>query len=91
MMVVNAAQDSGTWRETWSQGMSEHHQEQEARRLEAEKNVVCIQCWRCFRSERDKACHFKCIAERRKSVSEQADAFLCESCGRWFRSRGVWQ
>ena len=48
---------------------SEHQQAQEARRLEKEKNVVYIQCGRCFRRESDKACH-KYIAERRKSVND---------------------
>ena len=31
----------------------------------------------------------KCIAERRKPVSEQADAVQRESCERCFRSRGL--
>ena len=42
--------------------MSEHQQEQEARSLEAEKNVVCTECRRCFIRESEKA-HHKCIAE----------------------------
>ena len=48
---------------------------------------MCTECRRCFRRKSDKARH-KCIAERWKSVSEQAEAVQCESCGRWFRSRG---
>ena len=60
----SAVQYRGKWMETWSQGMSEHQQAQEARRLEVEKNVVCTECGRCFRRESDKARH-KCIAERR--------------------------
>ena len=48
--------------------MSEHQQAQEARRLEAEKNVVCTVCRRCFIRENDKARH-KCIAEE-EEVSE---------------------
>ena len=40
-----------------------------------------------FRRESDKARH-NCIAERRKPVSEQADAVQCVICERWFRSRG---
>ena len=47
----SAEQHRGKWREAWSQGMSEHQQAQEARRLEAEKNVVCTKCGRCFRRE----------------------------------------
>ena len=54
---------------SWYNAVQAH----EARRLEAEKNVVCTECGRCFRRESVKACH-KCIAERRKPVSEQANA-----------------
>ena len=37
--------------------------------------------------ESDEARH-KCLSERRKPVSDQAGSMQCESCGRWFRSRG---
>ena len=83
----SVAQDRGKWRDVWNQRLSEHQQIQEARRLGMEKNVVCSECRRLFRREQDKACH-KCIAERRRPVSEQTGAVQCEVCRRWFKSRG---
>ena len=64
--------------------MSEYQQAQEARRLEAEKNVVCTECGRCFIRRYATS---NVLLKRRKSVSEQADDVQCESCERWFRSR----
>ena len=62
----SAAQYRAKWREAWSQGTSEHQQAQEAMQLEAEKNVVCTECGRCFRRESDKALP-KCIAEEEEA------------------------
>lgn len=59
----------------------------DTRRVDAEKNVLCTECGRCFRRESDKA-HHKCAAERRRPVSEQAGAVKCKCCERWFWSRG---
>ena len=30
----------------------------------------------------------KCLAERRKPISEQSGSRLCNACGRWFLSAG---
>ena len=40
-----------------------------------------------FRRESDRKRH-KCVAERRKPISEQHGAIQCTACSRWFRSRG---
>ena len=50
-------------------------------RRQGDRSREECECGRCFRRESDKARH-KCIAERRKPVSEQADAVQCEICER---------
>ena len=72
------------WRKVWGHSLDE---QQQAELPRVEKGVLCSECRRCFRRERDRARH-KCIAGRRRPVREQTGAVQCVSCGRWFRSRG---
>ena len=76
------------WRALCHSGMEAH---QEAIRVacgpSVVKNVICVVCNRSFRRESDKKRH-KCLDERRKPVSEQRGAVQCQTCRRWFRSKG---
>ena len=63
-------QDKGKWRAAWNQSMMENQQANETRRSGAEKNVLCVECGRCFRRESDKARH-NCVNERKKPVSDK--------------------
>ena len=49
--------------------------------------MVCEVCSRIFRRESDCKRH-KCVAERRKPVSEQRGSVQCQMCRRWFRIKG---
>ena len=71
------AQDRGKWRAAWNQSLIENQQANETRRSGAEKNVVCVECGRCFRRESDKARH-KCADERKKPVSQQVGVRIVE-------------
>ena len=74
-----------SWRAAYRLSMENCTDAQEASM--APKGMVCEVCSRSFRREGDKKRH-KCVSERRKPVSEQLGAVQCQSCQKWFRSRG---
>ena len=49
--------------------------------------VVCPECLRGFRHISDLKRH-KCIAEREKPIHEQKGAIECQTCKKYFRSKG---
>ena len=51
------------------------------------REVECEVCFRKFRRESDKKRH-KCLSERNKPVNQQKGAAQCQSCRKWFRSKG---
>ena len=50
-------------------------------------SVLCDVCQRTFAHQKYKNRH-KCLAERRKPISEQSGSRLCNACGGWFLSAG---
>ena len=77
------------WKTTYTEGLAEcltttahcfQHDKQPA-------NYRCDRCNRSFRCKSDSK-RYKCLLERQKPVSQQRGAVQCESCTRWFRSRG---
>ena len=68
--------------------MESHREAEVVRASVAVREVVCEVCSRTFRRESDCKRH-KCIAERRKPVSEQHGSVQCQMCRRWFRSKAV--
>ena len=65
--------------------MESHREAEVVRTSVAVREVVCEVCSRTFRRESDCKRH-KCVAERRKPVSEQRGSVQCQMCRRWFRS-----
>ena len=75
------------WRDTCRSGMERHTEVQVTQSSAAAREVECEVCSRKFRRESDKKRH-KCLSERNKPVSEQRGAAQCQTCRKWFGSRG---
>ena len=82
-----ATRSRAGWRDTCRLGMERHTEAQVAQSSAAAREVECEVCSRKFRRESDKKRH-KCLSERNKPVSEQRGAAQCQTCRKWFRSRG---
>ena len=80
-----ARRSRGGWRVLCRLGMESHREAEVVRASVAVREVVCEVCSRTFRRESDCKRH-KCVAERRKPVSEQRGSVQCQMCKRWFRS-----
>ena len=82
-----ATRSRAGWRDTCRLGMERHTDAQVTLSSAAAREVECEVCSRKFRRESDKKRH-KCLSERNKPVSEQRGAAQCQTCRKWFRSRG---
>jgi len=82
-----ATQSRAAWRTRYRDGLDVYRENRTVVGLVAEREVVCDVCSRKFRRESDRKKH-KCLAERRKPISEQRGAVQCQQCHSWFRSRG---
>ena len=67
--------------------MESHREAEVVRASVAVTEVMCEVCSRTFGRESDCKRH-KCVAERRKPVSEQRGLVQCQMCRRCFRSKG---
>ena len=74
------AQERGKWRSAYSA-------QPVPRSAQRDTSVLCDVCQRTFAHQKYKNRH-KCLAERRKPISEQSGSRLCNACGRWFLSAG---
>ena len=74
------AQERGKWRSAYSA-------QPVPRSAQHDTSVLCDVCQRTFAHQKYKNRH-KCLAERRKPISEQSGSRLCNACGRWFLSAG---
>ena len=82
-----ATRSRAGWRDTCRLGMERHTEAQVAQSSAAAREVECEVCSRKFRRESEKKRH-KCLSERNKPVSEQRGGAQCQTCRKWFRSRG---
>ena len=82
-----ATRSRNGWRDTCRLGMERHTEVHVAQSSAAAREVKCEACSRKFRRESDKRRH-KCLSERNKPVSEQRGTAQCQTCRKWFRSRG---
>ena len=80
-----ARRSMGGWRALCRLGMESHREAEVVRASVAVREVVCEVCSRTFSDCK----RHKCVAERRKPVSEQRGSVQCQMCRRWFRSKGV--
>ena len=76
------------WREICREGVERHSEVSGVEVPAAAREVACEVCSRTFSREGDKKRH-KCLNERSKPVCEQVGSIQCQTCGRWFKSRGV--
>ena len=74
------AQERGKWRSAYSA-------QPVPRSAQRDTSALCDVCQRTFAHQKYKNRH-KCLAERRKPISEQSGSRLCNACGRWFLSAG---
>jgi hypothetical protein len=77
------------WKSTCRQGV-ERHQEISCHQRATEcrpQQYECEVCHRRFSRDSDRKRH-KCVNERSKPAQEQRGAVQCQTCRRWFRSKG---
>ena len=82
-----ATTSRAAWRAIYRSGIEDHQELQSSTAEQHTNQVECQQCLWKFRRESDRKRH-KCVAERRKPISEQHGAIQCTPCSVWFRSRG---
>ena len=75
------------WRTAYSLGMERYRKTQVEVVSAAAKDVVCEVCFKTFRKVKDKKRH-KCVSKRTKPLCKHLEAVQCQSCQKWFRSRG---
>ena len=83
---TEATESREGWKAKCSLGIGRNTEAQTSQRGNTQE-VECDVCFRKFRRESDMKRH-KCLDERSKPLHEQKGSTQCQTCSKWFKSRG---